>query len=438
MTPTRFKPSQMVRADLLLVHAGEMATLRGPRRPRRGRELHELGLVSDGALAVRGGRILAVGTTQQIRTKYEAPTVLDAEGSAVVPGFVDPHTHLPFAGTRGFELEWKLAGKSYLEILRDGGGIHYTVERTREATLSELVRLMRDRLATMLAWGTTTAEAKSGYGLTPADEIKQLQAVKLAAAQQPVDLVPTFLGAHVVPREHERDRQTYLREILRDMLPRIAKHQLAEYCDAFLEEGAFTVEECRRILTAARRLGLGTKLHADEFTNRKGAELASRLHCTSTEHLLKVSSAGIRALARSKTISVLLPGVSVTGFLRDFAPGRALIDAGAAVALGTDFNPNCHVLSMPTVLQWAVYHLRLHPAEALVAATINAAYAIGRADRVGSLEVGKSADFLVLEQETITDLAYRIGENPVRSVAKAGEVYTVAHGASRLRSQPRQ
>lgn len=397
-------------------------TLRGPRAPRRRRAPRNLGIVRDGAVAVRDGRIVAVGRTSALRSRFRARSTLDAEGSAVLPGFVDAHTHLPFAGTREFELPMKLAGRSYLQILRTGGGIHYTVQETRKAAQADLVRLMLPRLATMLAWGTTTAEAKSGYGLSLAGELRQLRALQDVERRQPVELVRTLLAAHVVPREYARDRRAYVDLVVQRILPRVVDAGLAEYCDAFLERGAFTLTECRRILSRARQMGLMTRLHADEFSNRGGAQLAARLGCASAEHLLHVSPAGIRALGGSPTIALLLPGVSVTGLLGRFAPARRLIDAGAAVALGSDFNPNCHVATMPTIIQWACYHLRMTPAEAITAATFNAACAVGRSDRVGSIEVGKQADLVVLRTPSHLDVVYRVGENPVRQVVKAGRL----------------
>ena len=427
----------MPRADLVVLNASRLATLRGPKRARRGPELSRLAEIPKGALAIREGKIVAVGRTSQIRSRFKADDTLDVEGRAVIPGFVDAHTHLPFAGSRAFELELKLAGKSYLEILRAGGGIHRTVEDTRAISLRDLLALVLERLDVMLRWGTTTAEAKSGYGLTVEAEIKQLRAVQLARGSQPVDLVPTFLGAHVVPKEFAKKRDEYVQLVARKMIPAVAREQLAEFCDAFLEKDAFTARECETILDEARRAGLRTKLHADEFTNAKGAELAARLGCASAEHLLQVSPKGIQALAKSDTVAVLLPGVSVTSLLDRFAPARALVDKGAAVALGTDLNPNCHVLTMPTVYQWAVYHLRLSPAEALTAATINAAHAIGRQDVAGSLEVGKRADFIVLDYESVPEMAYRVGTNPVWFVGVRGQLYGSANVAKPQLSEGR-
>lgn len=422
----------MATADVLFVNAGQIATLRGPGRPRRSKELSQLSVVRNGAIAVRDGRILDVGSSRALRARHRAARTIDVEGRCIVPGFVDAHTHLPFAGTRSFELELKLAGKSYLEILKAGGGIHRTVRDTRKASLPSLVRLLHERLRTMLGWGTTTVEAKSGYGLNVRDEVKQLHALARAARQQEIDIIPTFLGAHALPVEHAADRDRYV-DLVVGLLPDIAKKGLAEFCDVFCEDGAFTLAESARILEAARRAGLKTKLHADEFTDSGGAALAAKIGCTSAEHLLSVSKKGIRALAASQTVGVLLPGVTVTSFLDRFAPAREMVDAGCAVALGTDFNPNCHVLTMPPVLQWAVYHLRLTPAEALSAATINAAYAVGRGATVGSLEKGKLADFIVMKREDPVDLVYRLGTNPCWMVVKKGEV----HGPVPLPSKPR-
>jgi imidazolonepropionase len=422
----------MARADLLVINASQLVTLAGPARARRGREMLRLRPIEKGAIAVRDGRIVGVGKTPVMKRRFDAAQTLDVEGRAIVPGFVDAHTHLPFAGTRAFELEMKLDGKGYLDILRAGGGIHRTVRDTRAASLRELVRLLNLRLDIMLRHGTTTAEAKSGYGLTLEDEIKQLRAIAMANEAQPVDLVPTLLAAHVVPTEYGRKRADYVRLVTRKLIPRVAREKLAEFCDAFLESNAFTLEECAEILTAARRAGLKTKLHADEFTNQAGAELAAQLGCTSAEHLLQVSKRGIKALAEARTIAVLLPGVTITSFLGQFAPARRMVDAGVPVALGTDFNPNCPVLSMPSVIQFAVYQLRLRPAEALTAATINAAYAVGRGQEVGSLEVGKRADFSVLEGPDPVDIVYTLGVNPVWWVAKSGQFHDTSNLAKPL------
>jgi imidazolonepropionase len=411
-----------LRADLLIVNAGAVATLSGAPGLRRRRALGEAGLVRNGAIAVRDGKVLAVGTARAIRAKYSSKAQVDADGGLVTPGFVDPHTHLPFAGNRAFELPLKLAGRSYEEILRAGGGIHRTVKDTRAASQAELVRLLRRRQRTMLAWGTTTAEAKSGYGLNAPTELKQLRAVVEASDPAGVELVPTFLGAHAVPTDAKGGRAGWVQEICGSLIPQVAKEGLAEFVDVFLERSAYDREESREILRTARRHGLGMKLHADEFTNLRGAETAAGLGTTSAEHLLQISKRGIQHLARRKTVAVLLPGVAALGFLDSQAPARAMVDAGVAVALGSDFNPNCPVLTMPTVLQWGVYELRLTPSEALAACTTNAAHAIGRGDRIGRIEPGYQADILVHRVPSVDELAYWVGPNPVRTVVKNGRV----------------
>lgn len=398
--------------------------MRGEHGPQRGKRFGSLGIVENGAVAIRDGRIVEVGPTPRLRAKYDADQLIDAEGGLVTPGFVDPHTHLPFAGDRSFELKLKLSGKSYLDILKAGGGIRHTVRATRNASLNELTKLTRERARLMLAWGTTTAEAKSGYGLNWPDEKKQLLAIRNANARDVPELVPTFLGAHVIPTDAKGGRSGWMKQLVSRMIPAVSKGRLAEFCDVFLDQGAYTRAEAKRILEAARASGLSMKLHADEFENRQGAELAAELGVISCEHLLQVSSAGIKALSQSPSVAVLLPGVAALGFLETQAPARKLVDAGAAVAIGTDFNPNCPVLTMPTVLQWAVFELRLTPGEALVAATTNAAYALGRGDKVGRLEPGYGANVLIHQHASVDELAYWVGPNPVKHVILGGRVAT--------------
>jgi imidazolonepropionase len=409
-------------AELLIVNSSAVATMRGPAGPRRKRDLSDVGLLKNGAVAVGQGRILAVGTTREIRSKYSCRNIVDAEGGLVTPGFVDPHTHLPFAGNRAFELTLKLEGRSYNDILEAGGGIHRTVKDTRAAAKGQLVRLVKERAKTMLAWGTTTAEAKSGYGLSWEHEKKQLAAIAAADDPTGLELVPTFLGAHVVPTDAPGGREGWVDDLVDRMIPAVRAGRLAEFVDVFLESSAFTRDEATRILRAAKKHGLGLKLHADEFSNQKGAELAAELGTRSAEHLLEISSAGIQRLAGSDTIACLLPGVAALGFLEHQAPARTMVDAGVAVALGTDFNPNCPVLTMPTVLQWGVYQLRLTPEEALAASTVNAAEAVGRGDRIGRIQPGHQADLLVHQYPSVEELAYWTGPNPVRTVIKRGRV----------------
>jgi imidazolonepropionase len=370
--------------------------------------------VRRGAILVKDGIIRDVGRAADLRRKHRGARRVELGDRLLIPGFVDAHNHLPFLGSRAFELDLKLQGATYLDILAKGGGIHRTVRQTRQGSLNELVAACLANMDHMLASGTTTSEAKSGYGLAWEHERKQLVAVRKADAKHPMHLVPTFLGAHVVPRG--ADRHDYVREIIETMIPAIAHEALARFCDVFYERNAFTRRETERILRSARRHGLRLKLHADEFTNRRGARLAVELGCSSADHLMHVDADGIRALARSKTVAVLLPFVHRATFEDETAPARRVVDAGCATAIATDFNPNCHNPSMLEAFRAAVYDLRLRPAEALTAATLNAAWAIGEGDDAGSLENGKRADILVANVTDIHELAYRQGVNPLHQV----------------------
>jgi len=398
-------------ADLLVLNAGALVTLAGPRRPRAGKELSDLAILEGGAVAARGGKILAVGPTAELRRQYAAKVTIDARGALVTPGLVDPHTHLVFMGTREAEFEMRTAGRPYLEIAGKGGGIHATVERVRAATKAELVRAARPRLRLMLEHGTTTVEAKSGYGLTPEDEVKSLEAIR------ELGCVPTFLGAHEVPPG--RPRADYVREVVEVMVPRAAA--LARFCDVFCEVGVFSVDDARAILEAARRAGMGLKLHAEEFRASGGAELAAELGAASADHLGAVTDRGIRALHRAGTVAVLLPGTTCFLGLERYAPARRMIEEGVAVALGTDFNPgSCTALSLPLIMTLACSQMKMSPAEAWTATTVNAAYAIGEGDRAGSLEPGKRADLVVWDAKDYREVPYSFGVNLARQVVKGG------------------
>lgn len=412
--------------DLLVVNASAVATFAGPPGPRRRKGLADIGLVKDAAILCREGRIAAVGPLRKLQQRAPQAETLDAEGGLVTPGFVDPHNHLPFAGNRAFELRLKLQGKSYEQILKAGGGIRSTIAATQKATRADLVDLVRRRGAMMLAWGTTTSEAKSGYGLEFRHEVKQLEAVKEASDPGGLELVPTFLGAHVLPEKPKGGRDAWVAHVADEMIPEVARRRLAEYADVFVERSAYTRDEGLAVLLSAKRHGLGLRVHADEFSNQEGAELAAFLKAASCDHLLQVSKSGIQRLAASDTVAVLLPGVAALGFLESQAPARKLIDAGAAVALGTDFNPNCPVLTMPTVLQWGVYELRLSPEEALAACTVNAAHSLGRGERIGRIQEGYQADLLVHRVPSVEELAYWVGPNPVRRVVKRGRILNTA------------
>lgn len=415
--------------DLLIHSAGQLLVLASPGGPRRGPAMQELGIIEDGAVAVQGDRIALVGTTSEVLAEAgDGATLIDASGKVVLPGFVDPHTHLVFAGDRASEFEMRLQGASYMELMAAGGGIMSTVSVTRQASLDQIVDQSRERLDSMLAHGTTTAEAKTGYGLDTENELKMLEAIRLLDESHPVDLVPTFLGAHAVPAEYRERVDEYVNLVVDEMLPALeaAGHLGQEpqlFCDVFCEEGAFSVEQSRRILEQAKDLGMGLKIHTDEFKSLGGTTLAVELGATSADHLACTTDQEIELLANSDTIGVLLPGTPF-GLAEDhYSPARKMIDAGVAVALATDLNPGtCYCESMPFVMALACRQMGMTPAEALVASTINAAHAVGLGHEVGSLEAGKKADLLILDIPDYRHLAYRFGTNLVQTVIKAGRV----------------
>lgn len=416
-----------VKADLLVRRAAELVTVAEySGRPKRGPELSEIGLIRDGAVAVRDGVIVAVGSTAQVEDQVELDgdaLIIGAEGKVVTPGLVDPHTHVVFAGSREYELEMKIMGMGYLEILARGGGILDTVRATRAAGQRELTNTGAKYLDQMLAQGTTTAEAKSGYGLTVEDEVKILEVVRALNHSHAVDLAPTFLGAHAIPPEYKGDTGGYVRLVTEEMLPRVAREGLADFCDVFCEEGVFSVEQSRRILLEAQRLGLKLKLHADEIVSLGGAELAVELGAISADHLMEVSEEGIRRLARSGTVAVLLPATTFCLMGKKYAPAREMIDNGVAVALASDFNPGSSpVNSLQTVMGIACRQLKMQPAEVISAVTINSAHALGLAARVGSLEAGKKADMVIFDAADYRYLMYRFGTNLVETVIKSGKV----------------
>ncbi len=416
-----------VKADLLVRRAAELVTVAEySGRPTRGPELSEIGLIRDGAVAVRDGVIVAVGSTAQVEDQVELDgdaLIIGAEGKVVTPGLVDPHTHVVFAGSREYELEMKIMGMGYLEILARGGGILDTVRATRAAGQRELTNTGAKYLDQMLAQGTTTAEAKSGYGLTVEDEVKILEVVRALNHSHAVDLAPTFLGAHAIPPEYKGDTGGYVRLVTEEMLPRVAREGLADFCDVFCEEGVFSVEQSRRILLEAQRLGLKLKLHADEIVSLGGAELAVELGAISADHLMEVSEEGIRRLARSGTVAVLLPATTFCLMGKKYAPAREMIDNGVAVALASDFNPGSSpVNSLQTVMGIACRQLKMQPAEVISAVTINSAHALGLAARVGSLEAGKKADMVIFDAADYRYLMYRFGTNLVETVIKSGKV----------------
>jgi len=395
-------------------------------RALRGAALRDVAVLPDASIVVEGERIVWVGPAAELPTPPPGAEVLDVSGKAVLPGLVDSHTHLIFAGSREDEFEQRLQGRTYQEIAAAGGGINATVRRVRAASKEELKALARPRLEQLLRFGVTTAEVKSGYGLTLADELKCLEAIADLNAEGPLELVPTFLGAHAVPPEFAADRAGYLRLLTDAMLPEVARSGLARFCDVFCETGVFDLEESERVLERARGLGLGLKVHADELTPLGGAELAARLGAASADHLLCITDAGIDALAASGTVATLLPGTAF--FLgMPYAPARRLIDRGCAVALATDCNPGtCPTENLPLAGTMACAQMKMLPAEAVAALTLNAAAALGLSDRLGSVEVGKQADLVVCDFPDYRHLFYHFGVHHAWRVLKRGRVVCAA------------
>ncbi|SFB98326.1 imidazolonepropionase [Halobiforma haloterrestris] len=378
--------------------------------------------LENGAFAAVDGEVVAVGETAEILREHppeNADVAVDADGNAVVPGFVDPHTHAVFAGDRSDEFEAKLRGKSYQEILEDGGGILRTVRATREAGDDELLENLLGHLDAMLARGTTTVEVKSGYGLDTETELRLLEAIDRADDAHPVDLVPTFLGAHAVPEGEETD--DYVDRVVEEQLPTVESQGIAEFCDVFCEEGVFDVEQSRRVLEAGREAGLTPKVHAEEFTRLGGAELAADLGAASADHLLHATDEDVEAMRAADVVPVLLPGTAF-GLGADYADARAFLEAGWPVAVATDFNPNCHSRSMGFVQTLSCVEMGMTPAEALRASTSAAARALDRDDGTGTLGVGAPADAVVLEAPSYAHIAYRFDTPAVDTVLKGGEV----------------
>ncbi|MCK4668743.1 imidazolonepropionase [Candidatus Bathyarchaeota archaeon] len=426
MATTRKKTRRRVKkekVDLLIVNANELVTLQGQNvRPRTGKEMKSLEIIRKGCLAVKDGRIVAVGKTSEIRKRFRAENVISTSEKIVMPGFVDPHTHLVFAGSREDEFQMRVEGASYLKILDAGGGILKTVKETRRTSVERLVDFGFKTLDTMLEHGTTTIEAKSGYGLTVKDELKILKVIKRLNQLHAVDIVPTFLGAHAVPPEYRNCVQGYVNLVVKEMIPQVTAQKLAEFCDVFCERGVFSLEQSRRVLVAGKNYGLKLKVHADEISTLGGAELAADVEAISAEHLLFSSDKGIRAMANKGVIAVLLPAAAFSLMSVRHVDARKAISFGVPVALGTDFNPNCWIENQQLVIAFACHFMKLAPAEAITAATINAAHAIGRADEVGSLEVGKKADVIILDVPNHKFLGYRFGVNLVDKVIKDGRL----------------
>jgi imidazolonepropionase len=420
------KNSKTIIPDTIIKHANELVTMNSEFGvPRIGKAMEELAIINDGAIAIKGGKIIFVGTTKELMktVKIDEKTIqIDATNKLVTPGFVDPHVHLIFAGSRENELTMKLAGKTYLEILEVGGGILKTVRETRKATIEELVENGKNILDKMLKHGTTTVEAKSGYGLTTKDEIKSLEAVRVLDKQHPIDLVPTFLGAHAIPPEFKGRTDEYVDLVISEMLPKVAEKGLAEFCDVFCEKGIFSIDQTRKILIAAEKLGIKKIIHIDEIVDTNGAALAAEIKAVQTGHLLQSNDAGLKAMAKAGVIAILLPGTPFCLMMKDYAPARKMIEYGIPIAIATDLNPNCWTESMLMTIVLSCYNMKMSPAEALTAATINAACAIQRESEIGSLEVGKKADIAIFEVPNYYFLSYQFGTNLVSKVIKNGKI----------------
>jgi len=407
-------------SSLAVLHASELITLSGPKRPRAGTELSSLGIIRNGGMLVRDGKIEKVGPSDEIEKNLGDAEIVDARGRVVMPGFVDAHTHLVFAGNRLDDFERRARGETYEQIAKAGGGIWSTVEKTRAASEPDLLAQARTHAEWFVRCGTTTAEAKSGYGLTIEDELKILRVLRQLNEEVALEIVPTFLGAHAVPRKLSPDE--YLDLVITEMLPQVAAGKLAEFSDVFCERGYFNIEQSRKILSEAKKLGLNLRGHVDQLTNSGGAKLMAEMGATTADHLEQTDEQGIAALMRANVQPVLLPGsVYALGSTR-YPRAREMIEAGLAVVLATDFNPGSSPTpSMPMALSLACTQMKMSPAEAITASTVNAAYSINRGERIGSLEPGKLANFVIFDCEDYRELPYWFGMPQTHSVYVRGD-----------------
>ena len=404
----------MKTVDILIKNASELITLKGPNKPRTKKQMSNLSIIKNGSIAVNNEKIVETGRN----LNYNAEKTIDASGKIVMPGFVDPHTHLVFAGSREFELDMKLKGLSYMEILKKGGGIFYTVNETRKATKDSLLKQSKNRLDTMLSYGTTTCEAKSGYGLDVDTELKILKIQKKLNETHKMDIVSTFLGAHAIPKELSSN--AYVDIVIDEMLPQT--NDLARFCDVFCEKGVFTVEQSKKILKAAKTHNLIPKIHADEIVDTGGAGLAAEVGAISADHLLMSSEEGLEQMAKKGVIGVLLPGTPFSLMQNNYASARKMIDLGIPVALATDLNPNCWTENMQFMIQLACLNMKMTPAEAITASTFNAACAIELNNKIGSLEKGKQADIIILNCPNHKFIPYHFGINLVETIIKNGKI----------------
>jgi imidazolonepropionase len=415
----------MNRADLAVLNCNQLLTCQGP-IPKRKDALQDVGLLENGCIASFKGEIVFIGDEETFHRDVRMDddgVCIDGQGLTGLPGFVDPHTHLPFAGSREDEFNLRVKGYTYQQLAQQGLGIQTTVNATRQASDEELHSLCLSRLDSMLTHGTTTAEAKSGYGLNKKDELKQLRVLKKANADHPVDIVSTFMGAHEVPKEYKERKAEYIDLLMQEILPEVRNQNLAEFFDVFCEEGVYSVEETRELIREAKKAGFKVKIHADEFTPLGGAQLAVEEGAISAEHLIAITDEGIEKMAQSATAAILLPGVSFFLMQQKSAPARRMVEQGVIVALATDFNPGSSMTeSMLFILQLGVFTLKMGIEEAINAATANASYALGKQEQVGSLEIGKKMDLVLWDVPNYSYLVYHLGVNPVKHVIKDGRM----------------
>lgn len=409
--------------DIIIKNIDCLVTCEGSYR-KKSEEFKDAKIKKNGYVVIENDKIKAVGEGDGYKEYLTSEcTVIDGEGKTVTPGLIDPHTHVVYAGSRENELPLKLNKVGYIEILNSGGGILSTVENTRKIKIEQLIEESRKRLDIMLKHGTTTVESKSGYGLDLQTEVKILEVNKILNETHPIDIVSTFMAAHALPKEYKSDREAYIGEIINNMIPYVSENKLAEFIDCFCEKGVFSVEECRRILTAGKKFGLNIKIHADEVETVKAAELAGELKATSAEHLVAASDEGIKALAENDVVAVLLPSTSFYLMLNHFARARKMIEEGVAVSLATDCNPGTSPTeSLQTVMTFACFGMKMFPEEIINAMTINAACAINRESEIGSIEVGKKADIAIFNSKNLNYLIYHFGANAVDTVIKNGKI----------------
>lgn len=411
-----------MKADIIIINAAQIATMVAGTDAKRGDAMDDGGIIRDAGIAVKDGVILEIGTSRDIETKYSWDEAIDATGKILSPGFVDSHSHPVFVNTREDEFAQRLAGKSYVEIALSGGGIRSSIAGVLGASEEELVQLALPRIRKMIQQGTTTLEAKSGYGLSTESELKQLRVIKRLNELLPIDIVATFMGAHEYPKEYKDNHEAYIEILIREMIPAVAEQGIAEFCDIFTEAHVYSIDESRRVLQAAKAAGMKLKMHADEIEAIGGAELAAELGCISADHLGAASDAGILAMKEANVIPVLLPATLFSLRAKGYARAREMISKGLPVAIATDYNPgSCNCDSMALTMSLACLQMGMSPVEALSAATINAAWALNRQDTVGSLEVGKKADILFWDIPSLNFIPYHLGSSHIVRVLKAGK-----------------